>query len=105
MSDEFKTNIKSKNVWLRGFFMLLFTFFYGVAEIVLAVVAVFQFGCVLFTREPNVNATRFGNSVGQYIYQISQFVTFNTEQKPFPFFAWPEPKPAPPPGAVPTGEG
>lgn len=92
MSDEFKANVKSKNVWLRGLFMLLFAVFYGVAEFVLLVVAVFQFGCTLFTGKPNGNATGFGNSIGQYIYQITQFVTFNTEQKPFPLSTWPEPK-------------
>ena len=94
MSEEFKANIKSKSIWLRGFFMLLFAVFYGVAEVVLVVVALFQFGCALFAGKPNDNATGFGNSVGQYIFQITQFVTFNTEQKPFPFSAWPEPKPS-----------
>jgi len=91
MTNELTSNIKSKNVWLRGFFMLLFAAFYSVSGMVLSVVAVFQFGCTLFTGKPNDNATRFGSCVGQYIYQITRFVTFNTEQKPFPFSPWPEP--------------
>jgi hypothetical protein len=92
MSDDFKENIQSKSIWIRGLFMLLFTLFWGVAEIVLAAVAVFQFGCVLFTGKPNDNATQLGNSIGQYIFQIAQFVTFNSEERPFPFTPWPEPK-------------
>lgn len=74
-------------------FMLLFALFYGVAEFVLVVIAVFQFGHALITGQPNENVTRFGYSVGRYIFQITQFVTFNTEEKPFPFSPWPE-KPA-----------
>lgn len=90
MTEEVKTNLKSKSVWLRGLFMLLFAVLYGVAELVLAVVAVFQFGAALITGKPNDNAVRFGNSLGQYIFQIAQFVTFNSEVKPFPFSSWPE---------------
>ena len=92
MSDQLKDNLKSKSIWLRGLFMLLFAVLYGVAEMVLAVVAVFQFGAALITGKPNDNVTRFGNSLGQYIFQITQFVTFNSEVKPFPLSNWPEPK-------------
>ena len=90
MSEEVRTNLKSKSVWLRGFFMLLFAVLYGVAEFILAVVAIFQFGAALITGKPNDNAVRFGNSLGQYIFQIAQYVTFNSEVKPFPFSSWPE---------------
>lgn len=92
MNDELKDNLKSKSIWLRGLFMLLFAVFYGVAEIVLVVVAVFQFGAALITGKANDNVKRFGNSVGQYFFQIVQFVTFNSEIKPFPFTSWPEPQ-------------
>ena len=90
MNDDIKTHMKSKNIWMRGLFMLLFTVLYGVAEFVLAFVAVFQFGHALFTGQPNDNVTRFGYSVGRYIFEITLFVTFNTEEKPFPFSPWPE---------------
>ena len=92
MSDNFKENIQSKSIWMRGLFMLLFMVIWGLAEIVLAAVAVFQFGCVLIVSKPNDNATQLGNVIGQYIFQIAQFVTFNSEEKPFPFAPWPEPK-------------
>ncbi len=90
MNDDIKTHMKSKNIWKRGLFMLLFAVLYGVAEIVLAVVAVFQFGHALITGKPNDNVTRFGYSVGRYIFEITLFVTFNTEERPFPFSPWPE---------------
>ena len=90
MNDDIKTHMKSKNIWKRGLFMLLFTVLYGVAEFVLAFVAVFQFGHALVTGQPNDNVTRFGYSVGRYIFEITLFVTFNTEERPFPFSPWPE---------------
>ncbi len=90
MNDDIKTHMKSKSIWMRGLFMLLFTVLYGVAEFVLAFVAVFQFGHALFTGQPNGNVTRFGRSVGRYIFQITLFVTFNSDEKPFPFASWPQ---------------
>ena len=90
MSDDFKTNIKSSSVWKRGFFMLLFAVFYGVAEFVLAVLAIFQFGSALFTGSANDKVARFGQTLARYIFEIVRFVTFNTEKKPFPFSDWPE---------------
>lgn len=95
MDEEFKTNVKSKSIWMRGLFMLLFAFLYGIAEFVLIAVAVFQFGYALFTGRPNENATAFGYSVGSYIFDITKFVTFNTDERPFPFAPWP-PNPSPP---------
>ena len=89
MAEDIRSNIKSKSVWMRGLFMLLFAVLYGVAEFVLLVIAVFQFGHALFTGRPNDNVTVFGFSVGRYIFDITKFVTFNTEEKPFPFSAWP----------------
>ena len=90
MDEGMKDNFKSKSIWIRGLFMLLFTVLYGVAEIVLVVIAVFQFGHALFTGRPNDNATSFGYSVGRYIFDITRFVTFNTDEKPFPFSPWPQ---------------
>ncbi|MFC1680322.1 DUF4389 domain-containing protein [Pseudomonadota bacterium] len=94
MDEDIKKNFKSKSVWKRGLFMLLFALLYGIAEIVLVAVAVFQFGHALFTGRPNANATTFGYSVGRYIFDITKFVTFNSDERPFPFAPWP-PNPAP----------
>lgn len=90
MNEDIKTNVKSKSIWMRGLFMLLFAILYGVAEFVLAVIAIFQFGHALFTGRPNDNAKEFGFSVGRYIFDITKFVTFNTDEKPFPFSPWPD---------------
>lgn len=90
MDEDIKTNFKSKNIWVRGLFMLLFAVLYGVAEFVLLVIALFQFGHALFTGRPNDNATSFGYSIGRYIFDITRFVTFNTDERPFPFSPWPQ---------------
>jgi hypothetical protein len=71
--------------WLRGLMMLLFWVLYGIAEIVVGVVVLLQFLIVLFTGERNDRLVRFGERVSLYIYDVLRFVTFNSEERPFPF--------------------
>lgn len=86
------TQLLSKESWVRGLYMLLFAVFWMVAELVLLVVAGFQFVMMLFTGALNTNARELGNSLAQYVFQIAQFVTYNTEDKPYPFAPWPKPR-------------
>jgi len=87
--SEIIDNIKHKNTWFRGAFMLLFVMLYSVAEIVMLAVVVTQFVFSLFTRNPNSQLSRFGLQLSTYLFSIFRYLTFNTEQKPFPFDTWP----------------
>ncbi|MEA3303512.1 MAG: DUF4389 domain-containing protein [Pseudomonadota bacterium] len=90
MNDEIKQKILDTNTWLRGLFMLLFFLIAGVARFVIAVVVLFQFLSVLFTGNTNAQLLTLGQSLSTYIYQITLFLTFNSEQRPFPFSNWPD---------------
>ncbi len=90
MNDEIKQKILDKNTWLRGLFMLLFILIAGVARFVIAVVVLFQFFSVLFTGNTNAQLLTLGQNLSTYIYQITLFLTFNSEWRPFPFGAWPD---------------
>jgi Flp pilus assembly protein TadB len=93
MSDNVKENIKSHATWLRALFMLLFVFIFNLAEVVLAAVVVFQLLVVIFTGQPNARLLRFGRDLGTFIYQIVRFLTYNSDEQPFPFGDWPEAPP------------
>ena len=96
MSDDVKENIKDQSTWKRGLYMLLYIIFSRIAEIVLGVVVLFQFLLKLFTGETNDRLLKLGQQLSTYLYQVFQFLTFNTEYHPYPFGAWPkgEPRPA-----------
>lgn len=89
MSDDLKAHLKERKTWLRGLYMLLFAIFYGIAEIVITAVVLFQFLLTLFTGHTNERLLKLGQSLGTYVYQILQFLTFNSEYHPYPFGAWP----------------
>ena len=96
MSNEVKDNLKSQSTWKRGLYMLLYLIFSRIAEIVMGVIILFQFLLKLFTGETNERLLKLGQGLSTYVYQVFQFLTFNTEYHPYPFGAWPkgEPKPA-----------
>ena len=94
MSDEIKKNLKQQSTWMRGLYMLMFAVFYSVAEIVLFATVVLQFLLKLFTGETNPRLEKLGQSIGTYIYQIIQFLTYNSEYQVYPFGAWPKGEPS-----------
>ncbi|MDH3375757.1 MAG: DUF4389 domain-containing protein [Gammaproteobacteria bacterium] len=78
-----------RETWIRLLFLLLFIFIYGVAEVVLGVIVIVQFGFKLITHETNQKLLDFTAGLNKYIYEILQFMTFNSNEKPFPFSDWP----------------
>ncbi len=93
MSNDVKQNLKSQSTWLRALYMILYIIFSRVAEIVLAAVVLFQFLLKLFTGETNDRLLKLGQGISTYLYQIFQYLSFNSEYHPYPFGAWPKGEP------------
>ena len=89
MNTETKTNLQSKSTWVRVLYMLLFVLAYSAAEFVLGITVVIQVIIKLVTGSLNENLKTFGKQISLYIYDVLQFLTFNSENKPFPFDEWP----------------
>lgn len=88
-SPTLKENLRARATWTRGLFMLLFAVIYGVAELLLLAVAVFQFASVLLSGRPNERLAIFGEELGRFFYQVICYLTFRADDKPFPFSDWP----------------
>jgi hypothetical protein len=87
--SQIMENLSKGQTWLRGLYMLLFAMIYSVTEILVAAVVVLQFFFVLLSGKQNTRLREFGNSLSIFIYQIMSYWTYNSEEKPFPFAAWP----------------
>ncbi len=89
MTIESDTITKSSNQGVRAGFMLLFyiasRFVFGLVFII----ALFQLICVLITGNPNDKVLHFGRSLSYYVAQIVDYLTYNSEEKPWPFQEWP----------------
>ncbi|MDX1516549.1 MAG: DUF4389 domain-containing protein [Woeseiaceae bacterium] len=94
-SAPIEEHLKSRSTWLRLVFMLVFYVLGSVATLVASVVVVLGFLWVLFTGEPNPQLKNAGQSIATYLYQIVQYLTFNTDERPFPFDSgWPTAPPS-----------
>ena len=89
MDEEFKTNVKKLSTWLRLFYMIFFIIFFNVAELVAGVVVVVQFLFKLLTGQANKQLSVFGQSLGIYLSEVIWFLTFHSENMPYPFRPWP----------------
>jgi hypothetical protein len=89
-STPLEENVKAKSTWLRLFFMVVIFFLYAVSRVVIGAVVVLQFFWVLFTGSENSRLKGFGQALATYTYQTIRYLTFVTEERPFPFDAdWP----------------
>jgi hypothetical protein len=88
--SDLERHVTAKSTWVRLFFIVLFAILYGISRLVTAAVVAIQFFHVLFTGETNEQLKTFGHSLALYSYQVVDYLTFNTETKPFPLDAtWP----------------
>lgn len=87
-----------KDELIRGAFMLLFLVATRLVGVLLFFLALFQFLCALIVREPNGNVRSFGKGLSRYLAEIVQFLTYNTERKPWPFSPWSDLRPTEPEG-------
>jgi hypothetical protein len=89
-SSDLEKNVKDKSTWVRLFFMVVLAFLYGLSRFVVGAVVVIQFFYVLLTGQTKDELKSFGHSLAIYSYEVIDYLTFNTDEKPFPFDGdWP----------------
>lgn len=89
MNDIPGTPINRRNIWMRGLFMLLLILAFHISGTVIFIVTAIQFVVMLLAGKTNARLVTFGRSLGRYLQQIVDFLTFATEEMPFPFNDWP----------------
>jgi hypothetical protein len=89
MTDTSATTKGKRSIWLRGLLMILMAIAVQISGTLLAIGAIIQFVLALLGDTPNARLVVFGQSLGLYLSQIASFVSFATEEVPFPFSAWP----------------
>jgi hypothetical protein len=80
----------TRDVWMRGLFMLLFIIGFTFGQWLLNLVAIIQFLWLLFARERNQFLARFGSALSFWLAEIGRFLACATDDKPFPWRPWPD---------------
>ena len=92
--SETKKNLTNPKTWLRLVYIILFAIAFNVAEVVIVAVVVAQFLFELITGQPNEQMRSLGRSLGGYASEIIAYLTYHSDDKPFPFGPWPEGAPS-----------
>lgn len=88
--DDIVENVKQPSSWIRLLFMLAFAVvLYLVLAPVILVIMVVQALFAILTGTPNSNLRYFSAALDKCIYQALRYLTYNSEERPFPFSDFP----------------
>ena len=74
--------------------MIIVGILYALSRVVTAAVVIIQFFYVLLQGEKNQGLLAFGHSLAIYAFEVTDYLTFNRDEKPFPFDSeWPKSMP------------
>ena len=89
--DDIVGNLREPSAWARVIFMLGFSIvLYMVVIPLTLLLALAQALFSVFSGEDNDNLRNFGALLLAYISQVVRFLTFNSDERPFPFSDFPE---------------
>ncbi len=74
----------------RGLYTILFLVIGRGVSIVVCFVAIFQFVYSFIYSKPSDRVLEFTKSLSEFAKEIVLFVSFNTEEKPWPMSEWPK---------------
>lgn len=98
MKMNIKDNAKNIDTWLRGLFILVFAVIFYFLVGLIWLLVIFQFVTKVITGALNSNLEQFSTKMTCYAMQILNYITFQSEDRPFPFSPFPngDTKAAPP---------
>lgn len=83
-----RVDIARKAPWVRGLHMLILALLFALAEAVLWVATILQFGWILLAGERNERIAGFGEDLADWVARCTRFQTGATEDKPYPWGRW-----------------
>ena len=84
-----KENAKNVDTWIRGLFIIVFGVIFYVLYIVIWLLVVLQFLTKVLTGDLNGNLSDVSRNLTNFASQILLYITFQSEERPFPFSPWP----------------
>jgi hypothetical protein len=89
MSDAGKLSTEPARDWPRAGFTVVFLILFACGQTLFQATAIIQLIWFLIAKEPNPFLQRFGVSLGRWLAEVARFVFMESNEKPFPWAAWP----------------
>src|SRR5271170_5837772 len=87
--EDLKKNVKDKDTWLRFIYLVVFGIAFYLSIGLTFAASVFQFLAKLFSGASFEGLAEFGDNLGAYQAQVTRYLTFASDDKPFPFAPFP----------------
>ena len=84
-----KEHVKNVDTWVRGLFILVFAVLFHFLSWLIFLLAGLQFLTKVLTGNLNANLSNFSVSLTAYAFQILLYITYQSEDRPFPISPWP----------------
>ena len=79
------TAVEPGNFFVRLFYIVVYIIILGIVRFALWAVLLVQVLLHIVGAKPSVRAQRMGQVVADYIYRIWLYLSYSTDEKPFPF--------------------
>ena len=83
-------NIKESSIWVNFFLKVIYLIFLNFIIPFLGFITLLQLLFSLGSKKPNDNLISFSKKISSYIYQIINFITYSSDERPWPFNAFPD---------------
>ena len=83
-------NIKEPSIWVNFFLKIVYLVFLNFIVPFLGFITLLQLLFSIGSKKPNENLVSFSKKISSYIYQIINFITYSSDQRPWPFNSFPE---------------
>ena len=87
---DVKQNLRNVDNWLRGLFIVIFAVIFYFLVGIIWLLVIFQFLTTVITGKLNNQLENFSGVLTDYALQILDYVTYQTDLKPFPFSPLPD---------------
>ena len=88
--DNIIGNLKQGSVWVRVILMIAYAIvLYLIIPAIVLVLMITQTLFVIITGASNDNLRVLGTALSRYIFEVLQFLSYASDNRPFPFSAFP----------------
>ncbi|MFA5041123.1 MAG: DUF4389 domain-containing protein [Bdellovibrionales bacterium] len=90
--EELKKYVKDKDTWIRFLYLVVFGIAFYLSSLLIFAASIFQFLAKLFSGAAFSGLAEFGDNLAVYLTQVTRYLTFASDEKPFPFAPFPSKK-------------
>jgi hypothetical protein len=87
--EDLKNHVKDKDTWLRFIYLVVISIAFYLSIMLTFATAIFQFLARLFSGSSFTGMAEFGENLSIYHRQVTRFLTFASDERPFPFAPFP----------------